>query len=97
MKLKTTEFKKAERQIALALKGVDQVTFHLDVSARLDGTNHPLVRTQVILWFGHTFPVKVQGGEDIAWLARECRKKAEEYLAKMYEIVTTRKNGKLTE
>lgn len=95
--LKTSEFKKAGRAISVALKGLDQVTFHLEVSAQQCEDKYPLVRTKVTLWFGQTFQVEVQGDEDIACLAHECRERAEKYLAKMHEIVkATKKNGKLT-
>jgi hypothetical protein len=74
-------------EIKKALKGLDQVSFRLTTVIHYD--DHPkcdIVSTEVTLWIGHEFSVRVSGSDDAKWLAQACRRKAIESLAKLKEI-----------
>jgi hypothetical protein len=86
MQMNAKQASAAGKEIARALKGLDQVTFMLDVTVHHWPGDKDLIRTEVTLWFGQHFDKRVSGGEDITWLAKECRRVALECLAKISEI-----------
>lgn len=93
MKAVKTEMVKMHKIIGKALKGIPGVSFFLDVIFHYSDNNHHN-RSQVTLWFGHTFSKTVAGGEDIKWLAEQARKTALEYMAKLQEIAKDAKERK---
>ena len=75
-------------RVAEALKGLDDVTFRLDVNYHSsDKKNQPgsgHMTIQVTLWFHHEFS-RVVRENDVESLVKECRETAEHVLAKMSE------------
>jgi len=94
MKKILAELKKVSNAIEKALKGMPEVTFTIDLNVHYQESHHPLIQTQVTLWLGHTFKKTVQGGDDIPWLAQQCRRTAEEYMKKIVDIAAMAKRGK---
>jgi hypothetical protein len=86
MKRIEEEIEAAAKTIEAALVGLEQVSFTLDVFIHRSSHGQSKLYVNVILWFGHHFQKKVSGGDDIEWLAKECRTVAVEELAKISEI-----------
>ncbi len=73
-------------KIQRALKGIDQVTFTIDFNYHWRPPSVPYVTTQVTLWFGGQFSKRVSGGDDVRWLAGECKRVALEKLSQIKKI-----------
>jgi hypothetical protein len=76
----------ARKAVEKALEGLHQVTFTVDIVAHHANRQVPYATTQVTLWFGHEFSKRISGGDDILWLAGECRRVAIDRLAKLREV-----------
>jgi hypothetical protein len=72
--------------ISHALEGLKHITFTLDVYIRRTAEGRKDLVIYVTMWFGHHFSQKVTGGDDIEWLAKECREEAIRNLSKIHEI-----------
>lgn len=86
MKISGKQAAAAGKEITKALKGLSGVSFTLDVVIYHWPGDKGLIRTQVHLWFGQHFEKVVQGGDDITWLAKECRRVALECFEKIKDI-----------
>lgn len=91
------EAKAIAKKIAAELKGLNEVTFHLGVETILASGKYPNVYVTVTLWFGESFSREMRGicadAGDVKILAIECRRVAEERLAKILELAEKSRGG----
>lgn len=80
------EVQSAAEAIAAALEGLEQVSFAMDFLVHRTTHGKTTIFVTVTVWLGHEFSRKVKGGDDIPWLAIQCREVAVGMLSKMQEI-----------
>lgn len=80
------EVESVAKAIEMALHGLEQVTFAMDVYVHRTTHGQKSLHVAVTLYFAHSFSKTVKGGDDVEWLARECRETAIANIAKLVEI-----------
>lgn len=80
------EVESVAKVLETALQGIEQVTFAMDVYVRRTTHGKKSLNVAVTLYFAHSFPKTVKGGDDVEWLVRECRETAIAQIAKIVEI-----------